>query len=617
MTVGIPEISNSSWQLRYKKDDDAIERFKRGETIPNKDEKKPKGEKKPKQTESPKFNRGLPSDEANEAMWKESKEESRLRDAEEKHQKTLKEVKDTDPKKVRSAQNDYRMQQLKERTDAKRQGKEGEHSHYDTHTTRRATTPRETTTGDAGRRASISEENIGRQQSKIQQERGQHKQAERKERDTQRLAEERRTQPRTDTRANPVAGGKEIDAKGDSSKKLAEHSRDIDRQRAQAKQRHEAQYPSKKEKPKIDARTARSAVPKTEAESKRRGRQEWDKLPKEAKVPKGHVVTGDYRAPSVPKVDAHDPDEVASRNRPLDPSESRMKSIQVLKTLIGNTKLRLQLRKAKEVEPLGAQGDIKERLQSPTGGSDRDPSKHQTNAQRQAYKDPSKLPKKFIPRKEGGFRVESTATIPKRLPTDSTTIPKADKEGKIPKDSKYKPKDPIGTSEDRIREIRANIRQRKTIKEKERNTRDPKTGKDIKEKVPTWETGVADKEREADDRRFTGEKLDSPQDLKGKKGKEVYEKLEGQGRDRPERSGKTEEEKEAGREKRIQQYRETERKQQESSDAFERGLTGGAKAKYKKGTKEQREAMFKKWKKSQARKKKSNDIAEKLSSLNL
>ena len=85
--------------------------------------------------------------------------------------------------------------------------------------------------------------------------------------------------------------------------------------------------------------------------------------------------------------------------------------------------------------------------------------------------------------------------------------------------SKYKPKDTIGTAEDRIREIRANIRQRKTLTEGTRNTRDPKTGKDIKEKVPKWETGVADKEREADDRRFTGEKLDSPQDLKGKKGK--------------------------------------------------------------------------------------------------
>ncbi len=595
MTVGVPDVSNSSWQLKYKKDakDDALERFEQGETIPNRDKpKQSKGSKKPKD-ESPKFNRGLPSDEANEAMWKEGKEEAKLREAEEKHRKTLKEVKDTDPKKVRSSQNEYRMEQLRERTDAKRRGKEDEDTTYDTHTTRRATTPRKTTTGDAGRRASVSEENISRQQSKIQQERGQHRQAERSASESRKLEEERRTKPRSDKRRNPQGEkATKLDRDTDTSKILEEHSRDIDT--------HRAKLQTSKPKPKPDA---------------------WADLPKEAKVPKGHVTTGDYKAPSVPKVDTHNPEEVASRNRPLDSSESKMKAIKILKTLIVNTKLKLQIRKTKDEKTQdpysgGKIGQIKERLQNPTGGSDRDPSKVSAS-QRQAYKDPSKLPKKFIPRKEGGSMVESTAKIPKRLPTDSTTIPKADKEGKIPKDSKYKPKDTIGTAEDRIREIRANIRQRKTLTEGTRNTRDPKTGKDIKEKVPKWETGVADKEREADDRRFTGEKLDSPQDLKGKKGKEVYEKLEGQGRDRSERSGKTEEEKEAGRERRIQQYKETEEKKQSQSDAFKKGLKGGAKRKYETSDEKGRDAMFKKWKKSQARKKKSNDIADRLRDLNL
>ena len=87
MTVGVPDVSNSSWQLKYKKDakDDALERFEQGETIPNRDKpKQSKGSKKPKD-ESPKFNRGLPSDEANEAMWKEGKEEAKLREAEENY----------------------------------------------------------------------------------------------------------------------------------------------------------------------------------------------------------------------------------------------------------------------------------------------------------------------------------------------------------------------------------------------------------------------------------------------------------------------------------------------------------------------------------------------------
>ena len=73
----------------------------------------------------------------------------------------------------------------------------------------------------------------------------------------------------------------------------------------------------------------------------------------------------------------------------------------------------------------------------------------------------------------------------------------------------------------------------------------------------------------------------------------------------------------AGRERRIQQYKETEEKKQSQSDAFKKGLKGGAKRKYETSDEKGRDAMFKKWKKSQARKKKSNDIADRLRDLNL
>jgi hypothetical protein len=630
MTVGVPDTGNSSWLLTYKNKDDKekLERFETGETIENRKnprqaDKKPKEDKKGKKIPPPKFNRGEPSDEANEAMWREGKTESKLRDAEEKHQKTLKEVKDTDPEKVRSAQNDYRMQQLKERTDAKRRGKEDEKTERTLHTMR--DTIDTTDTKHSGRNNPVNEKNIQEKKRKVEGEKRQQRQAERTANETRKLEEEKRVKPRTDTRANPVEGGKEIDAKGDSSKKLEEHSRDIDRQRTQAKQRYEAQQTSKP-KPKIDARTSRSAVPKTEAESKRRGRQEWDKLPKEAKVPKDHVTTGDYQAPSVPKTG----NVYTSPDKEGKPKMEEMfteKSIQILKTLVKLSKLRSGLRKAKEErakDPFsdGKIGQIKERLSNPTAVDAGQEKRYQGKLKPSYSEDKTKLPKRFVPPKEGGTMSERSARVPKQAPINSTTIPKADKEGKIPKDSKYKPIDSIGTKDSRIEEIRSNIKQRRSLTTGKKQVTDSNTGKKETVEVPKWDKQVAEKERRGDTQRFSGDKIgnegvDSGKTkLRGRKGKEIYDKLEGQGAERSatRQSGERSEE---DRKAQIERYRKTEADKQSASDSFKKGLKGGAKRKYETSDDEGKEAMFKKWKRSQGQKKKSDDIAEKLSSLNL
>ena len=590
MTVGVPDTGNSSWLLTYKNKDDKekLERFETGETVPNRtsSNKNPRQarQKKP-EADKDKRTRERTHEGALEAMRNttslERKEQERASlehrdeaDAEKKRQANQKKPEHTESSEYYLTN---QRDEIPARGSASGRTQQSRASAGEKHFPKKDPKTGKRIEGEYETNR-ITEENVKRHQGKIQQEGARQRQAERSASESRKLEEEKRTKPTSDKRRNPQGEkATKLDRETDTSKILAEHSRDIDT--------HRAKLQTPKPKPKPDA---------------------W------ANLPKDHFVTNEK--PVGQQIEERSQTQARGEKINIeDAGDYSKKSVQILKTLVKLSKLRSGLRKDSYQRDTGSTRDdsveIKERLQNPLTDI-RDQTEQQLHDRPSQAIVPKKegvTPKKMTPSSEGGKMRTGGQRTPKQYPSGDKKI------------------DSIGSKEERLAEIRANIKQRKNIKDSTRTSTDPKTGKKIKEPSATWDSTTTEREKRQDKERFSGEKVGNQgvEDasnkrgkLVGSKGKEIYDKLEGEGTRRAE-GGKTEEEKEAGKQRRIQQYRETEERKQSESDSFKKGLKGGAKRKYETSDDKGKEAMFKKWKRSQGQKKKSDDIAEKLSSLNL
>jgi|TARA_R110000824_G_scaffold273582_1_gene462059 hypothetical protein len=582
MVVGIPDITNSSWRLTYKKDKDALERFESAETINS--EKKPKSGKK-------------------EAKRKKETD----------HERALRETKESrnDPEAKRRQERgaeQYRMEDLKERTDDKRRGKETKDTTYqlnresDEHPSRGTSSAR-----GGGSKASATIRNFPKGKDP-ETGKTRYENNEVNEKNIKRLGskveEAKRRQSISDANAKQETENVENQQKREGKRSVPNLHLPKDQKDNKGNTQRVVPPQDAIERHEKEINAHRSAQLKTPKKDIKPKTDPWAKLPEEARVTNEKPVST----------------QVEERSKPIGGDEEgydmySTKSIQILKTLVKVSRLRRSVRKDRE---LAGETDawhnqpeeIKERLRNPISDT-RDIKEQNNNPRTKIPTTPSKdlpnkkTPRKFIPRKDGGTLSEGGARVPKKQQNNE----------KI---------DPIGTKDSRLSEIRANIRQRRTIRDTKREVTNPKTGKKITETVPAWDKQVAEKERKRDTERFTGDKIGNAgvsadrKKLIGSKGKQIFDKLDGRGQNRAEsQSGRTEEEMEVGRQKRIEAYRKTESDKQSESDSFKKGLKGGAKRKYETSDDKGKEAMFKKWKRSQGQKKKSDDIADRLKNLNL